>query len=72
MMGSMRADQAAGMTVEEIVHACHTDPVNGLTSDEAYNRLAIHGANSFEIKKAEPLWKKYFEQVLFCSASNLE
>ena len=63
MMASLRMDQAAAMTVDEVTEACRTSLQLGLSPDEAKHRLSVHGPNTFEITKEEPLWKKYLDQV---------
>ena len=63
MMSSLPLDQAAAMTVEDVSRACRTSLHAGLTSDEARHRLSLHGPNTFDINKDEPLWKKYLGQV---------
>ena len=63
MMASLRMDQAAAMTVDEVIEACRTSLQSGLSPDEAKHRLSVHGPNTFEITKEEPLWKKYLDQV---------
>lgn len=68
MMTSLRMDQAAAMTVDEVIEACRTSLQSGLSPDEAKHRLSVHGPNTFEITKEEPLWKKYLNQVsAWCS-----
>ena len=62
-MASLRMDQAAAMTVDEVIEACRTSLQSGLSPDEAKHRLSVHGPNTFEITKEEPLWKKYLDQV---------
>ncbi|XP_076470159.1 calcium-transporting ATPase type 2C member 1-like [Babylonia areolata] len=62
MMVSLHVDQAAAMRVEEVEEMCRTDLQRGLTHQEARLRLSVHGPNTFEISKEEPLWKKYLDQ----------
>lgn len=63
MMTSLKVEQAARMTVAGVAEACRTNLILGLTHEEAHNRLAIHGPNTFDISKDDPLWKKYLDQV---------
>ena len=56
-------DQAAAMTVDGVTEACRTSLQLGLTHEEARHRLTVHGPNTFEITKQDPLWKKYLDQA---------
>lgn len=50
------------MTVEQVTEVCRTSLHSGLTHGEAQRRLVVHGPNTFEITKEDPLWKKYLDQ----------
>lgn len=61
-MMSLSVDRAAVLAVEQVAEACRTDLHRGLPHEEASRRRAIHGPNTFEITKEDPLWKKYLDQ----------
>ncbi|KAL8564591.1 ATPase, P-type (transporting), HAD superfamily, subfamily IC [Nucella lapillus] len=62
MISSLKVGEAAAMTVEEVSVAYRTSLQRGLTHQEALHRRSVHGPNTFEISKEEPLWKKYLDQ----------
>ena len=59
----LRTAEAAALTHETVVERLRVDPSHGLSWAEAGVRQKVYGTNSFEVKDADPLWKKYLEQV---------
>ncbi|XP_059138634.1 calcium-transporting ATPase type 2C member 1-like [Physella acuta] len=62
MMSQLGSRGSASLTVSEIRDLFRTDLEYGLSSDEAYRRLIIHGPNNFDISVDDPLWRKYLDQ----------
>jgi len=50
------------LAVDEVVTRLETDPVSGLTSQEATRRLAEHGANVLRESEGAPAWKLLLRQ----------
>ena len=59
----MRAAEAAVSTVTDVVGRLGADCSAGLTEEEVERRRKLFGKNEFVIKKEEPLWRKYLNQV---------
>lgn len=51
------------MTVKELAAAIGTDEIQGLSSNEAEQRLATYGRNTIPEPDPEPLWKRYWGQL---------
>jgi len=51
----IRADEAAKMSIEEVLQRLKTDPKRGLTTEEAKRRLQIVGPNEIPEKKVHPV-----------------
>ena len=49
-------------TAEQVAKEIDTDPVKGLTSNEASLRYAKNGPNSLGEEKKAPLWKRFLQQ----------
>ena len=49
-------------TAEQVAHELDTDPVRGLTSNEASLRYAKNGPNTLGEEKKVPLWKRFLQQ----------
>ena len=47
---------------EQVAHELDTDPVKGLTSNEASLRYAKNGPNTLGEEKKVPLWKRFLQQ----------
>ncbi|CAG4962867.1 unnamed protein product [Colias eurytheme] len=47
---------------EEVAERLQVDVRRGLTWREANDRMNFVGANEFQVKEQDPLWKKYIEQ----------
>lgn len=62
-MQDLSAEEASRQPYEEVAARLQTDVHRGLSWSEAELRLKIYGANEFEAKVDDPLWKKYLEQV---------
>ena len=60
---AMRASEAAVSTVADVVNRLSADCAAGLSADEVERRRKLFGRNEFIIKKEEPLWRKYVNQV---------
>ena len=60
---AMRASEAAVSTVADVVSRLSADCAIGLTATEVERRRKVFGRNEFVIKKDEPLWRKYINQV---------
>lgn len=60
---AMRASEAAVSTVADVVSRLGADCSAGLTQVEVERRRKVFGRNEFVIKKEEPLWRKYLNQV---------
>lgn len=65
MMSQLGSRGSSSLTVGEIKDLFRTDLEHGLTSEEAYRRLIVHGPNNFDIAVEDPLWRKYLDQVIF-------
>ena len=63
MMKTMRSEDVAAMSYQEVGSILQTNPQVGLTSQEAEHRRKIYGHNDFDISEDDPLWKKYLGQV---------
>ncbi|XP_074594855.1 secretory pathway calcium atpase isoform X2 [Brevipalpus obovatus] len=61
-MRSLKSEEAAGQSYEDVAECMSTDLRNGLTWREAECRLRIFGLNELIVKKEEPIWAKYIEQ----------
>ena len=59
----LRTADAAALSHEAVAERLRVDPGHGLSWAEAGVRQKVYGTNSFEVKEADPLWKKYLEQV---------
>ena len=51
----IRADEAAKMSVEEVIQKLKTDPKRGLSTEEARRRLQVVGPNEIPEKKVHPV-----------------
>ena len=61
---NMESREAASLTVDDIVLKLDTNFERGLSSVEVERRRSLHnGFNEMNMKKDEPLWLKYLEQV---------
>ena len=60
---SMRASEAAVSTVTDVVARLGADCTEGLREEEVERRRKVFGKNEFVIKKEEPVWRKYLNQV---------
>lgn len=61
---NMETREAAALTVDEILSKLDANFDHGLPGVEVERRRNLHdGFNEMNIKKDEPLWKKYIEQV---------
>lgn len=49
-------------SVEAIASQLHTDPLSGLTSEEAQRRLAQNGPNEIQEGEQTTLWQKFIDQ----------
>lgn len=67
---NMETQEAASVSVDDILHKLNTNFDRGLTGVEVERRRQLHdGYNEMRIKDDEPLWRKYIQQVdttLFC------
>ncbi|XP_071039665.1 calcium-transporting ATPase type 2C member 1 isoform X2 [Parasteatoda tepidariorum] len=61
-MHCLRSEEACRWTYDEVARLLNTNIHDGLTWNEANQRLSFHGYNEFEVTPEEPLWKKYIEQ----------
>lgn len=62
-MRCLSTEEASSQPTEEVAARLQTDLRNGLSWREADSRIRICGYNEFEVKKEDPLWLKYIEQV---------
>jgi len=62
-MQDLTTEEASRQPYEEVAARLQTDLRTGLSWPEADSRLKVFGANEFEGKEEEPLWRKYLEQV---------
>src|SRR6478735_7749988 len=49
------------LTPAEVVRRLDVDPVEGLTSAQAQERLQEHGPNVLAAAKTEPIWKQFLK-----------
>ncbi|GIY75726.1 calcium-transporting ATPase type 2C member 1, partial [Caerostris extrusa] len=61
-MRPLRSEEACRWSYDEVATLLNTNIHNGLSWQEANQRLSLHGFNEFEVTQEEPLWKKYIEQ----------
>lgn len=62
-MRSLKSEEAAAKPYEDVANCMSADLKIGLTWREAECRLRIFGLNELIVKKQEPIWAKYMEQV---------
>ena len=60
---SLRASEAALVSLADIAQTLQVDWSEGLSAAEAERRRQVYGLNEFNIKEDEPLWRKYLNQV---------
>lgn len=58
----LKADEAAGLSIDQVADRLRVDPASGLSRNEAESRLRFSGYNEFEVKSEESLVEKYVEQ----------
>ena len=61
-MKPLNATEASLLTIEQLSQQLQVNPANGLSWDEATNRLNSLGYNEFNVEKEESLLQKYIEQ----------
>lgn len=58
----LKSEQASALAGQDVASYLKTDPHLGLTWKDSEIRRQLYGLNEFQVKKEEPLWKKYIEQ----------
>jgi magnesium-transporting ATPase (P-type) len=63
MMTFLTSESASVKSYNEVLSMLTTDLRQGLSENEVLLRRKLHSTNDFKVAQADPLWKKYLEQV---------
>ena len=63
MMTFLTSESASVKSYNEVLSMLNTDLRHGLGENEVLLRRKMHSSNEFKVAQADPLWKKYLEQV---------
>lgn len=63
-MTFLTSESASTKSYSEVLSMLSTDVRHGLGDSEVLLRRKMHSSNEFKVTEADPLWKKYLEQVI--------